>query len=584
MPDAVAKLLAVARAWRDDDPDTETRAELDAIVARVERGDPAAGIELADRFDGRVGFGTAGLRAPMGAGPTRLNRVVVRQAAAGLAAWLGPGRRVVIGHDARHRSDVFAEDSARVLAAAGIEVSTFSRTCPTPMLAFAVRHLRADAGVMCTASHNPPTDNGYKLYAADGAQVVPPDDRALADAMAVAGEHPIALADDATMSRAVTVVGDEVERAYLDHVAALASDLAPADLTDAARRDLRIVYTPLYGVGGETAVVALQQAGFSDVHVVAAQRRPDPDFGGLAFPNPEEPGVLDAACALAAEVDAHLVLAHDPDADRLAVAVPSPSAGVAGSPPAWTPLTGNQIGALLAQGVLAATSGADRLVVTTIVSSRLLSRLAAAVGVHEAEVPTGFKWVVRPALTHPDWRFVFGYEEALGFSVDPYVRDKDGMSAAVCLAQIVAAHRAAGRSVDDALDDLARRFGAHVTASWSWRVGGPDAARRMGDLMAGLRADPPTELGGSAVIRLTDLAAGDGAFPPADVVVLDLEDGSRVCVRPSGTEPKLKLYLEVVEAVGAEPDAVDVARAEGQARVDRLLGDVQGRLRAPVWT
>ncbi len=548
-------LLGTAVAWRDVDPDPDTRAELDDLIARARAGGVAV-TPLAERFRGRLAFGTAGLRGELGAGPMRMNRVVVRQAAAGLARWLPAESTVVIGFDARHKSDLFARDSARVLAAAGHRPVVFPAVCPTPVLAYALRHVDADAGIMCTASHNPARDNGYKVYVGDGAQIVPPVDAEIAAAIDAAASGTIELAPDD--DAAIGTVGPEVTDAYLEHVVGL---LAPGP------RDLRIAYTPMHGVGGTVALDAFRRAGFTDVHVVASQADPDPEFPTVAFPNPEEPGALDRAGALAREIGADLVIANDPDGDRLGVMV-------AAEDGSFTALTGNQIGALLADRVLATTTGPERLVVTTFVSSHLLARMAAAEGVHYAEVPTGFKWVVRPGLADPALRFVFGFEEALGFSVDEVVRDKDGISAALRFAELAAVAKAEGTTVWDGLERLARRFGEHATRTWSMRAEGPDGLARIASAMAALRADPPARIGGTAVIRASDLAIEGGPYPPTDAVIIELEDGSRVCIRPSGTEPKLKVYVEVVEPVADADGGWAAARAEGARRVDELIDAV----------
>ncbi|MGZ4683247.1 MAG: phospho-sugar mutase, partial [Acidimicrobiales bacterium] len=501
---ALDDLLDTAQAWRDIDPDPETRAELDALVATARTGGSDGARPLAERFRGRLSFGTAGLRGELGVGPMRMNRVVVRQAAAGLARRLPAGSTVVIGFDARHKSDLFARDSARVLAAAGHRPLVFPAVCPTPLLAYALRHFDADAGVMCTASHNPARDNGYKVYVGDGAQIIPPVDAEIAAAIEQAAAGTIELAPDD--DPAIGTVGPEVAEAYLDHVVGL---VAPGP------RDLRIVYTPMHGVGGDVALEAFVRAGFTDVHVVGTQAEPNPDFPTVTFPNPEEPGALDRAEALARQVGADVVIAHDPDADRLGVMVADAVRAPDGER-SFTALTGNEIGALLGQRVLATSTGSDRLVVTTCVSSHLLARLARAEGVHYAEVPTGFKWVVRPALADPALRFVFGFEEALGFSVDEVVRDKDGISAALRFAELAAAAKAEGETPWDGLERLARRFGEHATRTWSMRADGVDGLARIASAMAALRADPPSRLGSSAVVTVTDLAVDSGRFPPTD--------------------------------------------------------------------
>ena len=404
-----------AEAWWALDPDPDTRAELRALL---EAGDEA---ELERRFAGRVAFGTAGLRAPLGAGPMRMNRVVVRQATAGLVRFLPEGATVLIGYDARHKSDVFAQDVAGVVAAAGGRALLLPLRLPTPVLAFAVRHLGTDAGVMITASHNPPADNGYKVYLDDGAQIVPPADAEIAAAIdAVAAEGPIAVADPDDPR--IEVLGAEVISAYLD--ALVAGGLVAA-------REVNVVYTAMHGVGRDVLLAAFGRAGFPAPNVVADQCEPDPDFPTVAFPNPEEPGALDLALARAQALGADVILANDPDADRLGVAIPEDDGD-------WRSLTGDEIGSLLADHVLRNTDGDDRLVATTVVSSRLLSKMAAAHGVHFAETLTGFKWIVRPALEHPEWRFVFGYEEALGYLVGDAVHDKDGIGAALAFAGLVA--------------------------------------------------------------------------------------------------------------------------------------------------
>ena len=565
-----AAVRAAALSWIAADPDDETRDELEGLLAAATAGDAVAATDLESRFGGRLEFGTAGLRAPMGAGPMRMNRLVVRQAAAGLARHLGPGATVVIGFDARHRSDVFAEDSARVLAAAGCRVSRFATTVPTPVLAFAIRHLGADAGVMCTASHNPRLDNGYKVYLGDGAQIIPPVDAEIAAAIdaVVAEETPIPLADPD--DAAIDVLGDDVVDAYVRH--AIWADAGGAGGTSPV-----IVYTPMHGVGRTVARAVLAGSGFDRVLDVPAQAEPDPTFPTVAFPNPEEPGALDLAIAEARRHGADVVLANDPDADRLGVVVPVAPGDPFDDGSGWRILTGNEIGAVLAEHVLGTTSGADRLVVTTFVSSRLLARQAEHHGVHHAEVLTGFKWIVRPGLQRPDLRFVFGFEEALGFTVDPYVRDKDGITAALAFARVQAAAGAAGRSIGDLLEELARRHGHHATRTWSARFDGPDATARMAGVVERWRATPPTRLGDRDVVAVTDMALG-GRLPPTDAVVVELEGDARVVLRPSGTEPKVKVYLEVVEAVASGSDGYPEAVGQGRRTLDELRDAVGSSL------
>ncbi len=585
-----SELRRSVEEWVARDPDEATAAHLRGCLDAAIGGDAEALAELQDRFAGRLTFGTAGLRAELGAGPRRMNRVVVREAARGFVEHLPPGATIVIGYDARHLSDVFALDTARVVAAAGGRALLLPEIVPTPLLSFAIRHLRADAGVMCTASHNPPRDNGYKVYLADGAQIIPPVDEQIAariDAVAARPEPPpLAAADDPAIVR----LDRAVIEAYLEHVVAVAG--GEPDLQQGA---LAIVYTPMHGVGASVALEALRRSGFTHVHPVVEQVAPDPDFPTVAFPNPEEPGALDLAIATARRTDAQLIIANDPDADRLGVAVPAftdeiadqvagQSADRAGHRAerrphrqGWTVLTGNEIGALLAEHVLDRTDGDDRLVVTTFVSSSLLLAQAAARGVHAERVLTGFKWVVRPALVDPALRFVFGYEEALGFSVDEYVRDKDGVSAAIAFARIVAQLAADGRTVWDQLEAISRRHGHHATRTWSVRFAGTDAHDQMRAVMEALRTAPPAALAGDAVVDALDMAAG-GGLPPTDAFVMDLASGARVVVRPSGTEPKIKVYLEVVLPVADGPRGYAEARAAGTDAVEALRAALAAHL------
>ncbi len=567
-------LLEAARAWGAADPDPVTRAELADLVEAAGGGDPAARAELADRFSGTLQFGTAGLRAAMGAGPMRMNRVVVLRAAAGLAAHVlsadtaaGAGRRprAVVGYDARTSSDVFARDTAAVFTAAGIETLLMPSALPTPVLAWAVRALEAEVGVMVTASHNPPADNGYKVYLggravepeARGCQIVAPHDRLIAERIAAVG----ALEDIARAPDGWTVLPETVERDYLDAVLPAVLPGAPA-----GGRSLRIVLTPMHGVGGRTTTEALRRAGLADVHLVPEQAEPDPRFPTVAFPNPEEPGALDLALATARAVGADLVLANDPDADRVAVAVPVP--GDPGQD--WRMLRGDEVGALLGHAAVQRWAGRPGAVfANSIVSSRMLGRIAAAAGIEHRETLTGFKWIARvPGL-------VYGYEEALGYCVAPeVVRDKDGISAAVAVAVLADELHSQGRSLLDVLDDLALAHGVHATDQLSIRVADLD---RIPAMTAALRDAPPAALGGSDVVEVVDLAAPGTGLPPTDGLRLLTADGARVIVRPSGTEPKLKCYLEVVSPVVGR-SGLPAARAEAQERLDRIRGELEAAL------
>ena len=556
-------LVERARAWADDDPDPATAAELRALVSRAGEGDSRAVAELADRFSGTLRFGTAGLRGALGAGPMRMNRAVVIRAAAGLLAFLAERLEdaplVVIGYDARHGSAQFAQDTADVVAAAGGRALLMPQAWPTPVLAFAVRRLGADAGVMVTASHNPPHDNGYKVYlggrvvtdAGQGAQIVPPFDEQIAvaiEAVRSVASVPRDAADARRSGGSQEVLGTGI----LDDYANRALLLAP----DGCATEIGVVLTPLHGVGGALVERVLREAGFEDVTVVAEQAAPDPDFPTVAFPNPEEPGALDLAYATASRVGADLIIANDPDADRCSVAIPDPVAEGG-----WRQLTGDEVGALLGERIASASAGTGATLASSIVSSRLLAAIAAAHGLGHRSTLTGFKWIARvPGLS-------FGYEEALGYCVDPGgVRDKDGVTAALLIAVHAAQLASIGRTLADALDDIARRYGVHATGQLSVRVADLSL---ISDAMARLREVPPTALARSAVERVVDLATGNAELPPTDGLLYETADHSRVIVRPSGTEPKLKCYLEVIADVEHDADDARLAQVRAQA-ADRL--------------
>jgi len=548
-------LLDRARAWLADDPDPDTRTALDRLLDAAGSGDEGAATELLDAFTGRLEFGTAGLRGALGPGPHRMNRAVVTRAAAGLAAYLRAQHgdaplRVVVGYDARHKSDAFARDTAEVMEGAGIHALVLPRPLPTPVLAYAIRHLGCAAGVMVTASHNPPQDNGYKVYLGDGTQIVPP-----ADVEISAFIDGVGAVHDVPRGQGWAHLDDGVLAAYLADVAALVPDDAP--------RQIAIAYTPMHGVGGDVVLRALAAAGYPAPRVVAAQFRPDPDFPTVSFPNPEEPGAMDLALEEGVESDADVVIANDPDADRCAVAVPTRDRGAHGGP-AYRMLRGDEVGWLL--GWWLHERGATGVYASSIVSSSLLARMAASYGVEHCETLTGFKWIGRiPGLA-------FGYEEALGYCVDPaHVADKDGVSAALRVVEMVATLRASGRTVHDVLDDLAVEHGLHATDQLSARV---EDLTRIADAMARLRGAPPSSLAGLDVESVEDLATGVDGLPPTDGVRLRLAEHTRVIVRPSGTEPKLKCYLEVVVPVisdGAASAAdVDAARLVAEHRLHEL--------------
>jgi len=514
----------MAERWLAAEPDADMRAEIAALLA----GDDAM---LTDRFTGRLQFGTAGLRAAVGAGPQRMNRLVVQQAAAGLVDYLlatdpeAADRGVIIGYDARRKSDVFALDTARVCAAKGVRAMLFDQIVPTPVLAWNITEVGAAAGVMVTASHNPPADNGYKVYLDTGSQIVPPADSLISDRIDAVDPCAVAMvpADHPLIQR--------LGRGHIEaYVAAAPRVRLRPDVTG-----VPVAYTALHGVGGATLLAAFERVGLQRPAVVAEQQQPDGSFPTVSFPNPEEPGAMDLLMALASSRGASIALANDPDADRLGAAIPTTDGG-------WRRLGGDEIGWLLADHILTSTSGADRLVVTTLVSSSLLSRMAATHGVTCLETYTGFKWIGHTVLEHPELRFVFGYEQALGYLVTQQPLDKDGITAAVLLAEVAAVAAADGVTLQDRLDAIAAQFGRHITAERSVRMSpeeGHTAVER-------LRAAPPRVIGGRDV---TDVRWYD----EAGLLRLQLGDAMRLQVRPSGTEPKVKLYGEGIDT---DPNAL----------------------------
>lgn len=531
------EVLRRAGAWVEGDPDPAMRAELEQLI---QAGD---GDALAARVDGTLEFGTAGIRGVVGAGPLRMNRAVVIRTTRGLADHLVDehgGGIVALGHDARPDSERFAADAAGVLGAAGFEVHAFDGIVPTPLVAFAAKELQAVAAVVITASHNPPEWNGYKVYDHRAVQIVPPTDTSVAraiDGVGPARQVPRHPGDRPADIDGVHVLGDEVFDRYLARV------LAARSSTD--RAPLRIAHTPLHGVGGEPVRRSLEAAGY-EVHQVASQREPDGHFPTVPFPNPEEPGALDAVLALATEVDADLVLTNDPDVDRLAVAVPDRDGS-------WLPLDGNQVGVLLADHLLRHDSApADRLVVTSIVSTPMAMAVAAAHGARHEVTLTGFKWICNAALDLAEAdgaRLVLGFEEALGYCVGELVRDKDGINAAVAFADLAAACSARGTTVLGYLDELYGAHGRWISAPLNIVRGGPDGPAEITAAMERIGIDRhPESLAGRQVESVRDLRSGAEQRPrwlPEDAVVELSFDGGRALVRPSGTEPKLKIYVDV---------------------------------------
>ncbi|MHC3468166.1 phospho-sugar mutase [Streptomyces sp. 7R007] len=531
-------LIARARTWLSEDPDPDTRDELAKLI---DSGDLT---ELAARFSGTLQFGTAGLRGELGAGPMRMNRSVVIRAAAGLAAYLKKNNHtglVVIGYDARHKSADFARDTASVMTGAGLTAALLPRPLPTPVLAYAIRHLGAVAGVEVTASHNPPRDNGYKVYLGDGSQIVPPADTEIAAEIdAIRSLH-----DVPRPASGWETLDDSVLQAYLARTDAVLSPTSP--------RTARTVYTAMHGVGKDVLLAAFARAGFPEPVLVAEQADPDPDFPTVAFPNPEEPGAMDLAFAKAAEADPDLIIANDPDADRCAVAVKDTTG--------WRMLRGDEVGALLAAHLVA--RGARGVLAESIVSSSLLGRIARKAGLPYAETLTGFKWIARVEGLR------YGYEEALGYCVDPDgVRDKDGITAALLITELASTLKAENRTLLDLLDDLAVEHGLHATDQLSVRV---EDISLIAAAMHRLRETPPTRLAGLPITRAEDLTQGTDTLPPTDGLRYTL-DGARVIVRPSGTEPKLKCYLEVVVPVATHAD-LPAARARATELLTSLKQD-----------
>ncbi|MEX0827254.1 MAG: phospho-sugar mutase [Acidimicrobiia bacterium] len=556
-----ADLVAAARTWIAGDPDPITRAELEALL-----DDPEA---LEDRMGAVLRFGTAGIRGQVGAGSNRMNRATVIRVTRGIADYLiargrGAGP-VVVGFDGRTDSEQFAEDAVGVFAAAGIPTRWFPAVTPTPLVAYAALMEGAEMAVVVTASHNPPADNGYKAYDANGAQIIPPVDTDIAaaiDAVGPAAAVPRIGGVFEDGHEFALPIGLEAEERYVEEVFAFRGD-------PPAGAPIRLAYTALHGVGGPLAIRILAAGGHGDVHVVEEQWAPDGRFPTVAFPNPEEPGALDLAEALGTRVGADAVLANDPDGDRLGVSLPHDGG--------WTQLSGNQIGILLGDFILERTAGDGRLVVSSVVSSPMLGAVAAHHGARHEVTLTGFKWICNAALALEEQglRFVFGFEEALGYTVGPVVHDKDGFSAALWFADLVAVEKARGRAVFDHLADLYVRDGLWVSVPRSVVRAGADGVEEIAAAMDRLAGSQPTTLGGLAVTGFTDYRQGaaDRPFwlPATPLVDFSLEGGSRVLVRPSGTEPKLKVYADI-RGSAASIDEVPAAEAEAR-RVAAAAGD-----------
>lgn len=546
--------------WLLQDPDSKTKAELTNLFQAAQT-DQVALAELQDAFSGSLEFGTAGLRGALGAGPNRMNRVSVLQAASGLAQYLVQqgfaGRKVVIGFDARYNSDVFASDTALVMSGAGLQPIVFSHVVPTPVLAFAIRNQDACAGVMVTASHNPPQDNGYKVYLGDGRQIVSPADKEIASFIKSVSD--VRLINQGEVGNTVQ---DDVVQTYVDLTSQL---IISGPTSELQRKAVTSVYTAMHGVGWNTLKSVFQKSGFTEPIAAIEQRDPDPAFPTVAFPNPEEKGALDISIALAEAQNADVLIANDPDADRLAIAVPD----LTGS---WITLRGDQIGALLGWWMIERANLAGNDISGTfansIVSSMLLEPIAKSAGLTYESTLTGFKWVSRVE------NLVFGYEEALGYCVDPKnVSDKDGISAAAMFMEMLAHLQAVNSTVWQVLEELAKAFGLHATDQVSIRV---TSSAQVVKTMLGIRNNPPKQIGNLRVIGIDDLATGLGNLPATDAVIIHLAgdnqvEKARVIIRPSGTEPKIKCYLEVV----VRGDDLEIARQTADNELRLIAADAK---------
>ena len=512
-------LIAEVEAWIADDPDPVTAAQLRQWL------DTNNEAELRASFNGFLQFGTAGLRGPIRPGPSGMNRAVVGRAASGIVAYMKERNltSVVIGRDARYGSEDYTFETAEIMSGAGMKVYVLPRPLPTPVLAFATNDLSCDVGIMVTASHNPPQDNGYKVYLGGtvdgieyrGSQIVSPTDVSIAEKI-----DEITSLKSQPRGKEWTVLGEDVIEKYIARTAALATNPG----------NLRIVYTAMHGVGTETIQRVFHKAGFQSPILVDAQATPDPDFPTVAFPNPEEPGAIDLALETAKSFDAHLVIANDPDADRCAAAVNDPITG-------WRMLRGDELGAIFGESI--ARKSSTGIFANSIVSSSILKKIAAHYNLEFKETLTGFKWLAKiKGLT-------FGYEEALGYAVDAVtVNDKDGISAAITLAQIATDLAAEGKTVLDLLDEVWARHGFHATEQISIRL---SDLSKVGVILGGLRNNPPKEIAGRTVTSIDDLAAPTDGLPPTDGLRIWLTGGVRIIIRPSGTEAKMKCYIEAIE-------------------------------------
>jgi phosphomannomutase len=561
-------VLAKAREWLALDNDPDTRTELEALI---DAGDIKT---LEERFAGRLEFGTAGIRGILGAGPMCMNSVVVQQVSAGFADYLAAQvdnakeRGIVVGYDGRIKSDVFAEQASQVFLHKGFKVFLFDDAVPTPTTAFALLDRKAAGAVMVTASHNPPEYNGYKVYWENGAQIIPPHDSGIEAAILdTAPLSDLPDLDTAKKDGRLVSLGEDLEHRYLAEVLKLRVHPEVAD------SDFTVAYTPLHGVGARFVEAALRQSGYSEVHTEASQREPDGRFPTVRFPNPEEEGAMDNVLSLAGKVKADLVVANDPDTDRLAIAIPRGDS--------YQMLTGDQIGVLLADYLMTEGPQDSRMVAASIVSSQLLGAMAKANNVAFQYTLTGFKWIANAAMAHEKAhgsRFVMGYEEALGYTIGQLVRDKDGVSAALLFVELAAFAKKQGSSVQDRLDAIYRRHGIFVTRQVSTVLPGSEGLAQIAALMDKARTSPPQEIAGYSVANFADLNEGSETLPPSNLVIMELEGGSRVLVRPSGTEPKLKCYYELREPVG-EGEPVESALSRAKENLQSLAATHQTMLK-----
>lgn len=563
---------ALGAAWLLEDPDAATRAQLETWLREKSP-------DLVDAFTGGLQFGTAGLRGILGPGPNRMNRVVVARATAGLCAFLlktvpdAKTRGIAVEFDGRRMSREFANDVVEIVAGFGIKVLAFPELGPTPLLAFAVKDQNAAAGIMITASHNPPAYNGYKVYWGNGAQIIPPTDEGIAKEIAAVGPFaaiPRTARDAATKAGLVVALGEDVSRRYLDGIRGL-------QLHPETKRDITVAYTALHGVGNKLFTQAMKESGFSSVHSVAEQAQPDGAFPTVVFPNPEEKGAMDLVLALATKVNADVVLANDPDADRLAVAVRAGDGR-------YVQLSGNDVGALFGHYTLTEGKGTrKKLVACSIVSSPMLGAIANAHNAVWAQTLTGFKWIANRALEIEKEQpvdFVFGFEEALGYTIGTLVRDKDGIGAALVMADMAAYLKSKGRTLLDELDETSRKYGLFVSRTVPITMPGADGAARIREIMTQVREAPPPSVGDFKVVGVLDLERGTRSehgkvvekltTPPSDVIALALEGGHRVMLRPSGTEPKIKFYFDLCIAIG-DGESLPDARSRGDKLADNLV-------------